>query len=314
MSMPASIAHLTAPVPSVGPDQYVLATRLKGYLGDHAGAVALADEACRTFPDDMRLRCLRGEKRLIVRDLAGGLADLELAATTAVERTDVAEPRRADVEHDVIAMLLGRTDGDGRRDGTRRSPETDGSPHSLMWRHLGIARYVAGRYDDAAGAFAMARTIAPDPMVHDWEYLSLRRAGRTGEADALLATTASLVSDDDVTDLLRGPGLDGARTGRVLVAAYRQRLRLYRGETTPEALLRADVTNPLATATLGHGVAGWYCLNGYESAAVRCLERVMTHGDPVSFAALAAEHDAAVAGLRVTPWRPLGPTPITGVA
>ncbi len=308
MSLSAPLTHLTTPVVSVCSDNYVLATRLKGYLGDHAGAVVLADEACRTFPDDMRLRCLRGEKRLIVRDLVGALADLELAAATAAERTDVAEPRRAEVERDVIDMLLGRRP----EVGTNRDTGSAGSPHAFMWRHLGIARYVVGRYDDAAAAFAMARTIAPDPMIHDWEYLALRRAGRDVEAATLLTASATLATDDDVTDLLRGPGLDGARTGRVLAAAYRQRLRLYRGETTPEALLRADVTNPLATATLGHGVASWYTLHGYQSAAIRCLERVMSHGDPVSFAALAAEHDATRAGLHVTPWRPPDPTPTAG--
>ncbi len=305
MSISVRIDDVRGELAAAPADRFVMAIRLKGYLGDHSGALVLADEACRNYPDHARLLAIRGEKRLLVRDLDGAIDDLERAARLPLDDAD--EPLRAGVESDVIALVLGRPAADVPPSPIARN-RPGGRPFvAQLHRHLGIANFVLGRYDDAAGAFSTASAAAPDhsdAMIADWHYLALCRAGRRAEAGAHLGDIGCWLGAPDVADLVAGPGLDGSRTGLVLDAAYRQRLHLYRGDAAPEALLRVDVSSGLATTTLGQGVAAWYRLHGYDDAARRCLQRVLNDGDPVSYAGLAAERDAAALGLDVIPWCP----------
>lgn len=276
-------------------DRFVLASRLKGYLGDHAGAVALADEGLALRADSARLRRLRGEKRLVVRDLDGALDDLERAARELASQPDEHEFYRLDVERDVINLVLGRLDELGEQN----PPVTDrtiaemrhrsrGTVHAVTWRNLGVARYLVGDFAGAADAFATARSWAVDghilAAVIDWEYMSLRRAGRTADAERTLDHVAEI--DLDVGLI---PGADDVATA--LGESYLQRLRLYRGELRPEDLLRSDTRSRLAIATLGYGVGNWYLYGGDVRAAARAFRRVLDLGDPASFGCIAAEVD-----------------------
>jgi tetratricopeptide (TPR) repeat protein len=59
-----------------------------------------------------------------------------------------------------------------------------------IWYHLGVVQFLRGDFADAAASFAKAQPIAPDPGElagsTDWLWMSLSRAGRGGEAKAML--------------------------------------------------------------------------------------------------------------------------------
>src|SRR6266850_8045603 len=59
-----------------------------------------------------------------------------------------------------------------------------------IWYHLGIVRYARGDFGGAADAFARAQPRAPDAAelagATDWLWMSLSRAGRATEAQAML--------------------------------------------------------------------------------------------------------------------------------
>src|SRR5687767_1554842 len=60
-----------------------------------------------------------------------------------------------------------------------------------IWYHLGIVRFVRGDFAGAAAAFTRSQPRAPDAGElagsTDWLWMSLMRAGRTAEAQAMLA-------------------------------------------------------------------------------------------------------------------------------
>ncbi len=272
----------------LGPiERYVLAIRLKGYLGAHDDAVALADAAIERFGDDVHLRRLRGEKRLIVRDLLGALDDLEFAAERVGAVSDADDYYRLDVERLVVELVLGEAPAGTHH---RVHGRVHGPVRAVTWRNLGIARYLTGDFAGAAAAFAHAAELVAGghvlASVVDWGYMSLQRAGQPERAAALLAAYPAI----DVGEGLV-PGADDVSTA--LATAYGARLHLYRGALRPEDLLRNDVGSPLAVATLGYGVANWYLYHGHTIAAVRALHRVVELGEPTSFSFIAAEVDLA---------------------
>src|SRR4051812_16157629 len=66
----------------------------------------------------------------------------------------------------------------------------DSTNYGILY-HLGVLRFLRGDYNGAADAFRRAQPRAPDAGELagsvDWWWMSLSRAGRTGEATAMLA-------------------------------------------------------------------------------------------------------------------------------
>ncbi|HEU5183470.1 MAG TPA: tetratricopeptide repeat protein [Gemmatimonadaceae bacterium] len=141
-----------------------------------------------------------------------------------------------------------------------------------IWYHLGVVRFVRGNFNGAAAAFARAQPMAPDAGelagATDWLWMSLARAGRRAEADAMLA---------------RRP--DSLETTN----AYRQRLRLYRGEIAPDSVLTPADTAGVAVATLSYGVGNWYLVNGDTARARQWFQRSVASGGWPAFGFIAAE-------------------------
>jgi tetratricopeptide (TPR) repeat protein len=133
-----------------------------------------------------------------------------------------------------------------------------------IWYHLGIVRYARGDFAGAADAFSRAQPRAPDAGelagATDWLWMSLTRAGRTGEAQAMLA---------------RRP--DSLPTTN----AYARRLKLYRSEISPDEVITPADTGDVALATLSYGVGNWYLARGDTARARSWFERsVASHGWP----------------------------------
>ncbi len=140
------------------------------------------------------------------------------------------------------------------------------------WYHLGIVRYVTGDFAGAATAFARALPLAPDSGEKagsiDWSWMSLMRAGRRAEAQAVL---------DHNTDAPPG--------GNV----YSQRLRLYRGQIGPDQVLTPTDTSDIAIATSSYGVGNWYLLRGDTASAKWWFERSVRSGGWPAFGFIASE-------------------------
>jgi tetratricopeptide (TPR) repeat protein len=140
------------------------------------------------------------------------------------------------------------------------------------WYHLGIVKYVTGDFTGAAAAFAHALPLAPDSGEKagsiDWSWMSLMRSGRRAEAQAVL---------DHYADAPPG--------GNV----YAQRLRLYRGQITPDQVLGPSDTADIAVATSSYGVGNWFLLRGDTAAAKQWFERSVRSGGWPAFGFIASE-------------------------
>jgi tetratricopeptide (TPR) repeat protein len=151
-----------------------------------------------------------------------------------------------------------------------------------LFFHLGVLRYIQGRFGDAATMFARAQPKAPDGGERagstDWLWLSLSRAGRTADAQAML---------DQHIDAKPDP--KPAPAGY----AYVSRLKLYRGEVTPTQLITSADTADVQIATLNYGLGAWALVRGDTLLARASFEKAMAGGGWPGFAFMAAEADLA---------------------
>ena len=143
------------------------------------------------------------------------------------------------------------------------------------WYHLGIVQYIRGEFAPAAASFAKAQPIAPDPGElagsTDWLWMSLNRAGRAAEGKAMLDTKPES----------RLPPIDNA---------YTRRLKLYRGEIGPDAVVTPADTDDLQIATLAYGLGNWYLIKGDKAKAREWFERsVNTAGGWPGFGFIVSE-------------------------
>ena len=140
-----------------------------------------------------------------------------------------------------------------------RGSSIDGSIYGI-WYHLGIVQFIRGDFAAAADSFTRAQPIAPDPGElagsTDWLWMSLSRAGRNAEAQAML----------DRKPESRLPPIDNA---------YARRLKLYRGEIGPDAVLTTADTDDVQIATLSYGLGNWYLVRGDKTRAQAAFERAV---------------------------------------
>ena len=146
------------------------------------------------------------------------------------------------------------------RDDLTRGFRLDSTNYGILY-HLGIVRFADGDFDGAARAFASAQPRAPNAGelagATDWLWMALARAGRSAEARAML---------------------DRRPDSLPVANAYTQRLRLYRGETEPDAVITAADTSDVAVATLSYGIGNWYLVRGDTARARRWFERSVGSG------------------------------------
>jgi tetratricopeptide (TPR) repeat protein len=138
--------------------------------------------------------------------------------------------------------------------------------------HLGIVRFARGNFDGAAEAFQHAQPRAPDAGelagATDWLWMSLSRAGRAAEAQAML---------------------DRRPDSLPVKNAYAQRLRLYRGEIGPGEVITPADTTDVAIATLSYGVGNWYLVRGDTARARDWFGRSVRSGGWPGFGFIISE-------------------------
>jgi tetratricopeptide (TPR) repeat protein len=145
-----------------------------------------------------------------------------------------------------------------------------------IWYHLGVVQFVRGDFSAAAASFAKAQPIAPESGElqgsTDWLWMSLSRAGRGAEAKAMLD---------------RRP--DTKPEFKPVENAYTRRLKLYRGEIGPEAVVTASDTEDIQVGTLAYGLGNWYLVRGEKAEARRWFERSIQSGGWPAFGFIASE-------------------------
>lgn len=129
-----------------------------------------------------------------------------------------------------------------------------------IWYHLGIVQHARGDFAAAAESFTRALPLAPDPGElagsTDWLWMSLSRAGRAADAKAML----------DRRPESRLPPIDNA---------YTRRLKLYRGEIGPDAVITPADTDEVQIATLAYGLGTWHLVKGDSAQARAAFERAV---------------------------------------
>src|SRR3989442_7458968 len=141
-----------------------------------------------------------------------------------------------------------------------------------IWYRLGIVRFVRRDFAGAVAAFTRALPIAPDSGERsgatDWLWMSLSRAGRPADAQALLD---------------RHPDTPPAGN------AYTQRLLLYRGLVSADSVFTAAVTSDIQIATLIDCCRELYLVRGDTAQARRWFERSVASGGWPAFGFIMSE-------------------------
>ena len=154
-----------------------------------------------------------------------------------------------------------------------RGYQLDSTNYGVLY-HLGVLRYLKGDFNEAAALFGMSQPRAPDGGERagstDWLWMSLSRAGRAAEATAMLATRPD--------SLPTPPGY-----------AYVSRLRMYRGELSPNALFSPADTADVQVATLNYGLGSWYLVHGDTAKATAAFERAVASGGWPGFGFMVSE-------------------------
>ena len=74
-------------------------------------------------------------------------------------------------------------------------------------------------------------------------------------------------------------------------AAYAKRLKMYRGEITPEQLITPADTGDIDVATLAYGLGNWYMVHGDTAKARAAFERSVQSGGWPAFGFIASEQE-----------------------
>jgi len=152
-----------------------------------------------------------------------------------------------------------------------RGFQLDSTNYGVLY-HLGIVRFARGDFAGAADAFSRAQRRAPEAGElagsTDWLWMSLMRAGRAGEARAMLER--------------RPDSLPVAN-------AYARRLKLYRGEIGPDSVFTPADTADVQVATLSYGLGNWYLVRGDTARASQWFDRSVRSGGWPGFGFIVSE-------------------------
>ena len=231
--------------------------RRLAYMQRYPEALEVYEDGLARFPDSYRLLRHKGHRHISRREF-------DLAVDTLSRAWALMPKNVTETEPDGIPNALGIP--------------LSNTQFNVLY-HLALAYYLQGDYAAAAGVWEECLDYSPNPdllvATSDWLWMSLMRLGRRDEATELLVSIT--------------PELEVVEND-----AYLKRLRMYRGELTPEALVETDAEDrALALATQGYGVANWYLVNGRSDRAEAMWEEIEATGSWSAFGYIAAEVDRA---------------------
>jgi tetratricopeptide (TPR) repeat protein len=227
------------------------------------GAIARAESALAADP--------RNPQRFVQLAVAQSGARQFREAIATLTRGIAVAPNDAMLYRWRGHRYLSVRDFDRAMDDLTRGARLDSTNYGI-WYHLGIVRYARGDFAGAAEAFTRSQRRPPDAGElagsTDWLWMSLMRAGRAAEAQAMLARRPDSLPVSN---------------------AYTRRLKLYRGEIGPDAVFTPADTADVQVATLSYGLGNWYLVRGDTVRAKEAFERSIRSGGWPGFGFIISE-------------------------
>lgn len=240
-------------------NNYIWYGRRLAYLMRYNDAIEIYTLGLKYYPDSYRLLRHRGHRLITIRKLGLAINDLKRASELIQGTEDQIEP-------------------DGAPNKLNIPLSTD---HFNIWYHLGLAYYLRQDFEDAVRAYDECMKVSNnnDLLVAttDWYYMTLRRLGRTEEAEALLEP---IIEDMEIVEN----------------NSYLKRLLMYKGLYEPNDLIRTDSLTEDTEMTLitqGYGVGNWYLYNGRMGEAKYTFSNVIQRKNWAAFGFIAAEAEIA---------------------
>ena len=179
--------------------------------------------------------------------------------------------------------------------------ETARSMAPLNWDvsyHLGLAYFLAGRFDDAADEYVRCLELGDDEEARAAQSDDFRSCSQNvDDPESQVAMTEWAVRaamrsgrTDTVDELLDGITADMPVSENV---AYHHDLLMYKGVMDVEELLNPGPEAPYRLETVGFGVANWMLSNGEDERAVELLRRLFEDPWWPGFGRIAAEVELA---------------------
>ncbi len=240
--------------------------RRLAYLQRYREAVDVFSKGLERFPQSYRLYRHRGHRHITLRNFDAAIADFERA-------------------YELMPKGSIETEPDGMPNA--RGIPLSNTQFNVLYHHA-LAHYLRGEWVAAERLWRESLDYADNPdlqvAARDWLYMTLRRQGEKAAAAEVIA---AIPPDIEVIE----------------DEAYLQRLRLYRGEISPEALLTDGIGESLLLVTQGYGVANWYLYEGQPERAAGIRRRILGTGAWAAFGYIAAEADdhCAKSGCGVRP-------------
>jgi tetratricopeptide (TPR) repeat protein len=248
-------AHAVWDADNASADGLIWYGRRVAYLGQFGDAIDLFSLGRDRFPEDPRFLRHRGHRYLTTRHLDLAIADFEQAASMVRGTPDEVEP-------------------DGQPN-ARNIPTS--TLQSNIFYHLGLARYLHGDFERALAAWSEEAALGDNPDMRVatsyWRYLSLRRLGRSAEADAL---ADSIAPDLEIIENM----------------AYHRLLLLFSGRV-PVDSLTSDGNDAVTDATTAYGIGVWHLIEGRPDSATATFRRIIAGPQWPAFGHLAAEAELA---------------------
>lgn len=269
------------------PLRYMLAAKVYSYQDRHPDAVRVLSEGIAKHPDSALLLRHRGHFNVSIREFAAAVTDFQRSVALLDGQDDEIEYYQAELMPEVERLILGQEPqllaAPTAIDAANLARLRDvykGTLKSSAWYHYGLAHYLLGEFDEAADKYSTTLELCVDDdmtvATTDWLYMSLRRAGRDAEAAELLDSTSLEMHINE--------------------PSYYRRMEMYKGVTSPEAVLSPTDGDRKTLATQGYGVGNWYLYNGRIDEAKSVFKRILDVGHRAAFGTIAAEVDLARLG------------------
>ncbi|MDX1647731.1 MAG: tetratricopeptide repeat protein [Longimicrobiales bacterium] len=252
---------------------------------DTTGAIAEADAALAADPDNVDLIIAAGRVR---RNVWQYRQAMELYTRAMELAPDDWRPYRFRGHRHISVRDFERAIQD---------LETARELAPLNWDvayHLGLAYFLAGRFDDALTEYLRCLEAADDAeaaeaQAEDFRSCSQNRddpESRVAMTEWAVRAAARAGRDEEVERLLAAIPLDLELEENV---AYYHDLLHYKGEMTAQELLNPGPDAPYRRETVGFGVANWMLARGDTASALELLEELARDPWWPGFGRIAAE-------------------------
>lgn len=240
-------------------ENVIWAGRRLGYAGRFRQAVEVYTQGLERWPNSYRLLRHRGHRLITLRRLDEAVNDLERAWSLAKDLPDAVEPNGQPTP----------------------GVQPRGTDKTNILYHLGLAKFLLGRYEEAVEAFGRRRMLAginDDNLVSSlhWEYIALRRLGRIDEARGLVSAVRE--------------GMDVREN-----QSYYTLVRLYAGLISEEQARAGAKGEGSLSVGVRYGLAAWRGYQRGDQAGSLAEMRAIIAESPdwPSFGFIAAEADVA---------------------